>query len=65
LEQKLDVYPGYQVKFARAIREKVNIPTIAVGLITTLEQCEMILADGSADLVAMGRNLLRNPLFLD
>lgn len=64
LEQKLDVYPGYQVKFARAVREKVNIPTIAVGLITTLEQCEMILADGSADLVAMGRNLLRNPYFL-
>jgi len=64
LEQKLDVYPGYQVKFARQIREKANIPTMAVGLISTLEQCEMILADGYADLVAMGRNLLRNPYFL-
>ena len=64
LEQKLKIYPGYQVRFAQEIKEKVGIPTIAVGLITTLEQCEMILANGSADLVAMGRNLLRNPYFL-
>jgi NADPH2 dehydrogenase len=64
LEQKLKVYPGYQVKFAQEIKDKVGISTIAVGLITTLEQCEMILASGSADLIAMGRNLLRNPYFL-
>ena len=64
LEQNLQVYPGYQAKFAKEIRQKLKIPTIAVGLITTLEQCEMILGEGSADLVAMGRNLLRNPYFL-
>jgi NADPH2 dehydrogenase len=64
LEQNLQVYPGYQIKYAKEIRQKLKIPTIAVGLITTLEQCEMIFGEGSADLIAMGRNLLRNPYFL-
>jgi NADPH2 dehydrogenase len=64
LEQNLQIYPGYQVKFAKEIKHTLNIPTIAVGLITTLEQCEMILGEDSADLIAMGRNLLRNPYFL-
>ncbi|MDY6820281.1 MAG: NADPH dehydrogenase NamA [Deferribacterota bacterium] len=63
-EQKLNVYPGYQVDFAKAIKEEVDIPTIAVGLITTLEQTEQILGSGYASLVAMGRNLLRYPYFL-
>lgn len=63
-EQKLNVYPGYQVEYAKTIKEKVDIPTIAVGLITTLEQAEQILGSASADLVAMGRNLLRYPYFL-
>lgn len=62
-DQKLKVYPGYQVSFAKEIKDKVGISTIAVGMITTLEQSEHILAENFADLVAMGRNLLRDPYF--
>lgn len=52
---------GYQVDFAAAIRQKAQVPVMAVGLITTREQSEKIVADGQADLVALGRELLRNP----
>lgn len=60
-QQKLQVYPGYQVPFARAVRERAGIATGAVGLITAPEQAEAIVASGEADVVLMGRELLRNP----
>lgn len=58
---KIAVYPGYQVNYSNAIRNKCNIPTIAVGLITDLNMAEEIISNGRADLVAIGRELLRNP----
>ncbi|MBK1810563.1 NADPH dehydrogenase NamA [Clostridium sp. YIM B02505] len=58
---KIAVYPGYQVNYSNAIRSKCNIPTIAVGLITNLNMGEEIISNGRADLVAIGRELLRNP----
>ncbi|MCG6122120.1 MAG: NADH:flavin oxidoreductase/NADH oxidase [Microvirga sp.] len=59
--QKIAPYPGYQVPFAEGIRRAVDIPTGAVGLISTPEQAEEILAGGRADLVLLGRVLLFNP----
>ena len=53
--------PGYQVPFAARVRAEAGIPTGAVGLITAPEQAEDILAQDSADLVLLGRELLRNP----
>lgn len=64
IDVKFPVYPGYQVLHAEAIREKCNIPTIAVGLIDTYEQIEDILGNERADLVAMGRALLKDPNFV-
>ena len=55
------VGPGYQVPFAERIRRDAGIATMAVGLITTPELAEEIVRNGRADLVAMGRELLRNP----
>jgi len=60
-QQRLRVYPGYQVPFARAVRERAAIATGAVGLITAPEQAEAIVAGGEADVVLMGRELLRDP----
>jgi 2,4-dienoyl-CoA reductase-like NADH-dependent reductase (Old Yellow Enzyme family) len=57
---KIDAVPGYQVPFARAVRE-AGIPTGAVGLITEPEQAEKILAEGDADVVLLARALLREP----
>ncbi|HEX9081016.1 MAG TPA: oxidoreductase, partial [Holophagaceae bacterium] len=53
--------PGYQVPFAARIRAEAGLATGAVGLITDPEQAEDLLAQGSADLVLLGRELLRNP----
>ena len=55
------VGPGYQVPFAERIRREAGIPTMTVGLITTPEMAEEIVRNGRADVVAMGRELLRNP----
>jgi 2,4-dienoyl-CoA reductase-like NADH-dependent reductase (Old Yellow Enzyme family) len=53
--------PGYQVPFAAQVRRAANIPTAAVGLITEPRQANAIVANGEADLVALARELLRNP----
>jgi len=53
--------PGYQVQFSATIRREVGIATGAVGLITKPEHAEAILARGEADVISLGRELLRNP----
>ncbi len=61
LTATMPIFPGYQVKFAESVRQSCHVPTIAVGLISQLDQVEEILASQRADLVALGRELLRNP----
>ena len=61
--QSIDAVPGYQVPFARRIREDAGIATGAVGLITTAQQAECVIADGDADIVLLARELLRDPYF--
>jgi 2,4-dienoyl-CoA reductase-like NADH-dependent reductase (Old Yellow Enzyme family) len=63
LSQKIKVGPGYQVPFAKAIREEAKIPTCAVGLITNAEQAEQVLEHHQADYVALAREMLRDPYF--
>jgi 2,4-dienoyl-CoA reductase-like NADH-dependent reductase (Old Yellow Enzyme family) len=53
--------PGFQVEFAARIRREAGIPTAAVGLITDPVQADAIMAQGNADLVLLGRELLRDP----
>ena len=59
--QNLDAFPGYQVPFAAAIKREVGILTGAVGLITDASQAEQTLRNGEADVILLGRELLRNP----
>lgn len=60
-EQSIAPSPGYQVPLAAAIRHRAGIATAAVGLVTEPAQAEAILAEGSADMIALGRVLLRDP----
>lgn len=53
--------PGYQVPFSHRIRQEAGIATAAVGLITDPKQAEEIVASGSADMVLLAREMLRNP----
>jgi 2,4-dienoyl-CoA reductase-like NADH-dependent reductase (Old Yellow Enzyme family) len=59
--QQITLGPGYQVPFARAVRERSGLPVGAVGLITEPVQAEKILAEESADAIFLARALLREP----
>jgi 2,4-dienoyl-CoA reductase-like NADH-dependent reductase (Old Yellow Enzyme family) len=60
-EQKIELGEGYQVQFARAIRDAAKIPTMAVGMIYDPHHAESMVADGDADMVALARGLLFDP----
>ncbi|MET3574829.1 NADPH dehydrogenase NamA [Bhargavaea ullalensis] len=57
----IESYPGYQVPFSETIRNGAGIATGAVGLINEPEHAEEIVRNGRADLVLLGRELLRDP----
>ncbi|MBD2440333.1 NADH:flavin oxidoreductase/NADH oxidase [Nostoc sp. FACHB-110] len=57
----IPVKPGYQTQFAERIRREANISTGAVGLITSPEQADKLIRTEAADIVLLGRELLRNP----
>lgn len=57
----IPVGPGYQVPFAERIKREAEIATGAVGLITEAKQANAIIQEERADLVLMGRQLLRDP----
>ncbi len=61
---RFPIFPGYQVTHSETIRRECNIPTIAVGLINEYDQIEEILYNNRADLVAIGRGLLRDSQFV-
>jgi len=58
---KIPSRPGYQVPFAERVRRETALLSGAVGLITEPEQADAIIRQGQADLVLLGRELLRHP----
>lgn len=52
---------AYQVPLARAIKEALNIPVIAVGRLDEPTLANSLIGNEDADLVAVGRGMLRNP----
>lgn len=59
--QTIPVSYGYQLPFARAVRQETGLPTIACGLIKDPRQAESVLVEGTADMVDVGRDMLLNP----
>ena len=58
---KVPAEPGYQVHIAQAVREGAGIATAAVGMITAPLQADEIIRNGRADVVLLGREMLRDP----
>ncbi|NHT16117.1 NADH:flavin oxidoreductase/NADH oxidase [Cellulomonas sp. IC4_254] len=58
----IPVGPGYQVPFAARVRAESGMPTVAVGMLADPHVAEQVLADGSADAVAVGRQILVDPV---
>ncbi|MGR3806720.1 NADH:flavin oxidoreductase/NADH oxidase [Pasteurella testudinis] len=55
---------GYQTHMARAVKQATGKPVIAVGMLDDAAVADFVLGDGAADLVAVGRGLLRDPHWL-
>jgi len=53
--------PGYQVRFSKAVKAATTLATAAVGLISEPAHANEIIEHGAADIVLLGRELLRNP----
>jgi 2,4-dienoyl-CoA reductase-like NADH-dependent reductase (Old Yellow Enzyme family) len=60
---KIPIEAGYQVPFAKAVKQQASILSGAVGLITTATQAEAILQNQEADLIFIARASLRNAYF--
>ncbi len=58
---QIPVGPNYQAPFADRIRREAGIATAAVGMITDPTQADQMIRSGQADLVLLGREMLRNP----
>ena len=58
---KIPVGSGYQVPFARRVRQEAGVLTGAVGMITSAHQADQIIRNGDADAVLIARDMLRNP----
>ncbi len=59
--QKIPLGPSYQCELSFKIKNQVDLPIIAVGMITDPIQAESIIRTGQADMVALAREYLRNP----
>ncbi|TDY51492.1 2,4-dienoyl-CoA reductase-like NADH-dependent reductase (Old Yellow Enzyme family) [Paraburkholderia rhizosphaerae] len=59
--QEIPVGPGYQVPLARVVKAAVRMPVIAVGMISSFEHAESIIATGDADFIALARTVLYDP----
>ena len=53
--------PGFQTEFAARVRREAGIASAAVGMITSPAQADHIIRTGQADMVLLGREILRNP----
>lgn len=60
---KIPTQPGFQIGAASIIRKKTGLPVIGGGLISDFDHAEEIISNGQADLIFLGRELLRNPYF--
>lgn len=60
-QRKPGNYPGYQVPMARAFKQALGLPVIAVGLLEDPKLAEATVANGDADLIAVARGMLRDP----
>ena len=58
---RIPVAKRYQIPCSRRISDDAGIPTGAVGLITDAKEADDIVTGGDADLVLVGRELLREP----
>jgi 2,4-dienoyl-CoA reductase-like NADH-dependent reductase (Old Yellow Enzyme family) len=60
-QARVPVGPGYQVPISESVRSGADILTATVGMITSPTHADEIIRNGRADLVLLGRDMLRDP----
>ncbi|QYK52368.1 MAG: NADH:flavin oxidoreductase/NADH oxidase [Fimbriimonadaceae bacterium] len=60
-DAQIPIGPGYQVFIAEAVKSQTDCLSGAVGAITEPDQANQIILAGQADMVFLGREMLRNP----
>lgn len=60
-EGRPGTHVAYQVPLARQIKEALQVPVIAVGRLDEPALANAVIGNEDADLVAVGRGMLRNP----
>ena len=60
---EINIFPGYQLEYAKDIKNETNIPVIGGGLITTALDADNAIKNLGIDFIYFGRELLRNPHF--
>ncbi|MCT2538027.1 NADH:flavin oxidoreductase/NADH oxidase [Aquibacillus koreensis] len=53
--------PGYQVDYAKELKQVLDVPVMTVGRMEDVELSNQVVKEGQVDLVAVGRGMLRNP----
>ncbi len=53
--------PGYFQDMSSAIKKAVSVPVMLTGGVKTLQDAYLLLEKGAADLIGVGRELLKNP----
>ncbi len=59
--QRMVIEQGFQVPFAKQVRQAADMATMAVGFLWEPEKCEELIGNGDADMVALARELLDDP----
>lgn len=59
---RIPVGPAYQLSFSEAVKA-TGMATATVGLFSKIAQIDSVIANAQADIVMLGRELLRNPYF--
>ena len=60
-DAKIIPYEGYQIPFARELKNEMSVPCIGGGLIIDYKMANTIIRNGACDAIYIGRELLRNP----
>lgn len=64
-----NITPAYEphlvnVKYSEMVKKHLHIPVSVVGAIMTPEEAEMILAQGKADAIVIGRSIIADPFWV-
>ncbi len=63
IPNKIDTYPGYQLSYAKKIKQETGYLVMAGGLVTSPFMANQVIAEGETDLIYFGRLALKDPYF--